>query len=159
MTFDNRTVSKTQTHHITGLPYASSLNNKTTGWTNFSNVETDDGYFIFNYEDASVLSPTFNVPNNIDVEVKPSVYSYHSNGFVSHTHTLYVCASSTAVKSGASKDYKASISLVGVEGCDEDSFNATMTTSAKNISFYVYGKRKSADYPEFFMNNCKIVYR
>lgn len=159
MTFDNRTVSKTQTHHITGLPYASSLNNKTTGWTNFSNVETDNGYFIFNYEDASVLSPTFNVPNNIDVEVKPSVYSYHSNGFVSHTHTLYVCASSTAVKSGASKDYKASISLVGVEGCDEDSFNATMTTSAKNISFYVYGKRKSADYPEFFMNNCKIVYR
>lgn len=159
MTFDNKTVSKTQTHHITGLPYASSLNNKTTGWTNFSNVETDDGYFIFNYEDASVLSPTFNVPNNIDVEVKPSVYSYHSNGFVSHTHTLYVCASSTAVKSGASKDYKAGISLVGVEGCDEDSFNATMTTSAKNISFYVYGKRKSADYPEFFMNNCKIVYR
>lgn len=159
MTFDNRTVSKTQTHHITGLPYASSLNNKTTGWTNFSNVETDNGYFIFNYEDASVLSPTFNVPNNIDVEVKPSVYSYHSNGFVSHTHTLYVCASSTAVKSGASKDYKASISLVGVEGCDEDSFNVTMTTSAKNISFYVYGKRKSADYPEFFMNNCKIVYR
>lgn len=159
VTFDGKTIEKSQTHHITGLPYASSLNNNTTGWTNFSNVETDNNYFIFNYEDASVLSPTFNIPDNINVAVIPSVYSYHSNGFVSHTHTLYVSASSSAVKDGVSKDYKASINLVGVGGCKEDTFNVTMTASAKNISLYVYGKRKTADYPEFFINNCRIVYR
>lgn len=160
VTFDNKTVSSaTQTHYITGLPYKASLNKNTPGWSNFVNVETDNDYFIFNYEDASVLSPAFNIPNSIEVDVRPSVYSYHSNAFVSHTHTLYVSASSTPQKAGISKDYKASINLVGVAGCVEDSYSVTMSSSAQHISFYVYGKRKTADYPEFFINQCKILYR
>lgn len=163
MTFDNRTVSKTQTHHITGLPYASSLNKKTTGWTNFSNVETDDGYFIFNPDAASVLSPRFYIPGNTDVVVTLAVYAYHTNAAASYKPTVYVKASSSPATDGVSMDIASSINLVGVSGCTDKDFNVQMSSNAANISLYVYGKKSTSiwtpDYPEFFMNNCKIVYR
>lgn len=163
MTFDNRTVSKTQTHHITGLPYASSLNNKTTGWTNFSNVETDSGYFIFNPDAASVLSPTFYIPGNTDVVVTLAVYAYHTNAVASYKPTVYVKASSSPATDGVSMDIKSSINLVGVSGCTDKDFNVQMSSNATNISLYVYGKKSTSvwtpDSPEFFMNNCTIFYR
>ena len=163
MTFDNRTVSKTQTHHITGLPYASSLNNKTTGWTNFSNVETDSGYFIFNPDAASVLSPTFYIPGNTDVVVTLAVYAYHTNAVASYKPTVYVKASSSPASDGVSMDIKSSINLVGVSGCTDKDFNVQMSSNATNISLYVYGKKSTSvwtpDSPEFFMNNCTIFYR
>jgi hypothetical protein len=75
-----------------------------------------------------------------------------------------VSAASSPVQSGASAEIKASISLVGVEGCDDKDFNVQMSSDGKkNISLYVYGKKNKgwlsgADYPEFFMNKFTLMY-
>lgn len=163
MTFDGVSDEASVDCHITGLPYASSLNKQTTGWTNFSNVETDDGYFIFNPDAASVLSPRFYIPGNTDVVVTLAVYAYHTNAVASYKPTVYVKASSSPATDGVSMDIASSISLVGVSGCTDKDFNVQMSSDAANISLYVYGKKSTSiwtpDSPEFFMNNCKIVYR
>ena len=163
MTFDGVSDDASVDCHITGLPYTSSLNNKTTGWTNFSNVETDNGYFIFNPDAASVLSPTFYIPGNTDVVVTLAVYAYHTNAAASYKPTVYVKASSSPATDGVSMDIKSSISLVGVEGCTDKDFNVQMSSNATNISLYVYGKKSTSvwtpDSPEFFMNSCTILYR
>lgn len=164
VTFDNVTKSSNLPCHVTGIPYEVSLNKNTSGWTNFSNVETDSGYFIFNPDDAHVLSPAFHIPSSVNVTVTLDVYAYHTNATAKYEPTVYVKASSTPVKLGESASISSSISLVGVAGCKSKDFNVQMTSSAKNISLYVYGKENKgwlsgADYPEFFMNKFVLKYR
>lgn len=166
--FDGVTKSVTQACHVTGIPYVTSLNNNTSGWTNFSNVETDNGYFIFNPDHASVLSPTFHIPSSIpsiNVTITIAVYAYHTNATAEYKPKVYVSAASSPVQSGASEVITSSISLVGVEGCDDKNFDVQMSSDGKeNISLYVYGKKNKgwlsgADYPEFFMNKFTLMYR
>lgn len=135
------------------------MNKNTSGWSSFSNVERDKDYFIFNISDAYVLSPTFAISANTNVDVTLGVYAYHTNATVSYTPTVYVMGSSTPVKNGASLTINGKASLVGVEGCTNKTFATSMSNSAKNISIYVYGKKNGWDYPEFFINYCKIAYR
>lgn len=145
--------------HITGLPYETSMNKNTTGWSNYSNVERDNGYFIFNPNDAYVLSPAFTIPDDINTTVTLAVYAYHTSAFRSYEPTVYVKGSDKPVKEGDSKTFKGSISLVGVEGCSKKDFSTILTNTATSISIYVSGEKKGADIPEFFINYCKIAYR
>jgi hypothetical protein len=157
--FDNVTNEGSSNCHITGLPYETSMNKNTTGWSNYSNVERDNGYFIFNPSDAYVLSPKFSIPDDINSTVTLAVYAYHTNIFKTYKPTVYVKGSNIPVKQGAAETINGSASLVGVEGCSKKDFQTTLKNDASHISIYVYGEKKSSDYPEFFINYCKIAYR
>lgn len=74
MTFDNRTVSKTQTHHITGLPYT--LSHPAQGWSIVENgavnyIRFTDQYIFLTSDSStgSVKTPDFNIPGNTNVSV------------------------------------------------------------------------------------------
>lgn len=100
VTFDGKTVSKTQTHHITGLPYV--LTHPAQGWSIVENGAVTYTYFGDNYifltsdsSTGSVKTPDFHIPGNVDISVSTtfkrirdgiltdwtfSVHTYDSNG-------------------------------------------------------------------------------
>lgn len=168
--FDGLTISGTSDKlYITGLPYISTLTKNTTGWTNFNNVETDSKCFIFNTDAASVLSPRFSFSDGVSVNIKTTlnVYAYHTNATAEYKPKVYVNASSTPVHEakGASASVSSSIAVMDIGGVPVDkSFDLTMSSSAANLSIYVYGKKNKgwlngADYPEFFIKKCTVLYR
>jgi hypothetical protein len=169
-TFDGVSVSGTSdVLYITGLPYVTNLTKNTTGWTNFNNVETDGKCFIFNTDAASVLSPRFSFPNGVSVNTKVTlnVYAYHTNATADYSPKVYVNASMTPVHAaqGPSASVSSKIAVMDAGGDPVDkSFDLTMSNSAANLSIYVYGKKNkgwlgAADYPEFFIKKCSILYR
>lgn len=100
VTFDGKTVTKTQTHHITGLPYV--LTHPAQGWSIVENGVVTYTYFGDNYifltsdsSTGSVKTPDFHIPGNVDISVSTtfkrirdgiltdwtfSVHTYDSNG-------------------------------------------------------------------------------
>ena len=105
LTFDNKTVTKTQTHHITGLPYTVSfygITSAPTGWTTIGLVSWEgyklnagDGakYLRLRGEDSysargKALSPEFHIPGNIDVSTVLDCCHYESYGGA--TRKVYV---------------------------------------------------------------------
>ncbi|MBQ8531384.1 MAG: DUF4493 domain-containing protein [Parabacteroides sp.] len=81
MTFDGTTVTKENTHYITGLPYSYDLRTSSTlpsGWTVVGDTDWDDGcgqqiLYTYNtsssYNYASVYSPQFKIPES-DIDIK-----------------------------------------------------------------------------------------
>ena len=95
------------------------------------------------------------------------MYAYHTNATAEYKPTVYVNASSTPVHEakGASASVSSSIAVMDAGGDPVDkSFDLTMSSSAANLSIYVYGKKNKGwlsgpDYPEFFIKKCTILYR
>lgn len=86
-TFDGKTQSKTQTHHITGLPYSAAppKNSGTNPWIDSKGNNTWNSDCVQLYYSAAtyprIISPTFNIPQDINVDVSTKIYReyYWSN--------------------------------------------------------------------------------
>lgn len=77
VTFDGKTVSKTQTHHITGLPHRAAPPTTSIGWSAEAGNITWEGNRVDMYYSAAqypkIKSPIFNIPSSINVQVQPDI--------------------------------------------------------------------------------------
>lgn len=88
MTFDNRTVSKTQTHHITGLPYRASppvsvSTSSVYGWTNGEGnaQKWESGYLqlgVHGSKQVQTAYKDFYIPSTIDVSLSSKIAAHNA---------------------------------------------------------------------------------
>lgn len=76
-TFDNRTITKTQTHHITGLPHKAAPPTTSNGWSaaagNISWEGTRVNMYYSSGKYPKIKSPLFYLPSSINVLVQPDI--------------------------------------------------------------------------------------
>lgn len=148
MTFDGITVSKTNTHHITGLPYNISFQNnvKPTGWELYNNAsgggETNPKRLILKEGEAYALTPAFYIPGNIDVNAVLNCYAYGGSVPKPYKPTVAIntveSASNGTVSgtlTGSNKYPNAGASYVNI------SSKITFTTSLLKICIYTNGDK------------------
>ena len=169
-TFDGATVSGSETYHVTGLPYSQKFKNEnTTGWETNNTEYSANKFLSFKPTDASLLSPSFYVPdnNNIDVIVTTPVHAYHTYALVTYSPTLYVSASNTAIKSGKTKSFTATTDMASDKNEEtlfkSETFDVSLSSNATHISLYVYGKEEKkyglTDIGRLMMLSCSIEYK
>lgn len=136
MTFDNRTVSKTQTHHITGLPYRASppvsvSTSSVYGWTNGEGnaQKWESGYLqlgVHGSKQVQTAYKDFYIPSTINVSLSSKIAAH--NAPVNTTCSIIIGSSTVlSVSSGGSViDYKTTEK--------EDTVSTQMTTSDYRVT-------------------------
>ncbi len=141
-TFDNKTVIKKQTHHITGLPYKKDFttDTDTSGWTFVERTEYNKGYSkdyksgcgyplyyaYTNDNGCHLFSPTYYMPESVSV-------TYHADfcagntGYTSKSYNIY-----GGVTTGTTVKQDLKISIQEKNACLTDGFNfATLSTTTQ----------------------------
>lgn len=96
LTFDNKTVEKSQTHHITGLPYTAAppTNTGDHSWSikSGSGISWESSYVLLTSSSGSprIASPVFNIPASIGVQVLSQVYRNDFYTVASNRFKIYV---------------------------------------------------------------------
>lgn len=136
MTFDNRTVSKTQTHHITGLPYRASppvsvSTSSVYGWTNGEGnaQKWESGYLqlgVHGSKQVQTAYKDFYIPSTINVSLSSKIAAH--NAPVNTTCSIIIGSSTVlSVSSGGSViDYKTTEK--------EETVSTQMTTSDYRVT-------------------------
>lgn len=163
MTFDNKTVSRTQTHHITGLPHKIEQMGKSRdyGWTWGNTSFTQNDRASMTYNDSWGLSPKFYIPEDKTATVSVNAYAIAYKLTLNYKPSLYVTASSTAEKSGTSKEIATQSSNpgAGLSACKlYQYYDIVFTSSVSNLSVYAYSAKGSGACAVFFAK-CEILYQ
>lgn len=128
LTFDNKTVEKSQTHHITGLPYTAAPPTNT-DWSSGRDVSFNANYVRFgngaNANGGYITYSKFYLPSNIDVAVSAKINAY---GAPINT-TTYIEVSGSRIFECASNSTLISYKTVTME----DTKNSTLLTSNNTI--------------------------
>lgn len=152
-TFDGKTQSKTQTHHITGLPYSKDFTTDSSidGWSfiekNYDKTyereyKSEVGYIMYyaytNDYGCNIFSPTFFIPQDSNVIVSSSsVYYAGTTLHNDKTYTVYV-----GLTTGTTVKQDKNTSITEKEYCSTSGFNKaqisspfTMTNQMNRFSF------------------------
>ena len=109
-TFDGIKVEKSQTHHITGLPYrVSNMGNFADyGWegNNVTDLSTSNTASMAHGDNTYLLSPTFSIPSAVNVKVNLNLSGYKLTLY--YDPYLYINATNSASKG----DFKIEVSNV-----------------------------------------------
>ena len=126
MTFDNKKISKTQTHHITGLPYSAAPPTEN-DWSKSGAVSFRSGDVRFGNGggDGSITYTKLHIPGNVNVSVKAKIDAY---GAPVNT-TSYVEVGGSRVLECTSNSGAFNYRTVTLE----DTASATFTTSDNTI--------------------------
>ena len=127
MTFDKKKISKTQTHHVTGLPYSASPPSKD-DWSKSSSVSFDSDRVVFGNGGGagSITFSKLHMPSTVNVSVKAKIDAY---GAPVNT-TSYIDIGGSRVFECTSNSGAFNYKTVTLE----DTKNATLTTSNKTVT-------------------------
>lgn len=136
-TFDNKTVTKTQTHHITGLPYDIDFRNTSEGWNLFDNCSRDAEGLHFDPTATPYANRAFYIPSDLNV----SLYLYSG---VRLNATSAISVSHLNVKIGSQNNdevLKAPVKFAGgtTTTTSETQVNGTLKSSSNSIELKTNG--------------------
>ena len=113
------------------------------------------------YNDSWGLSPKFYIPEDKTATVSVNAYAIAYKLTLNYKPSLYVTASSTAEKSGTSKEIATQSSNpgAGLSACKlYQYYDIVFTSSVSNLSVYAYSAKGSGACAVFFAK-CEILYQ
>lgn len=145
VTFDKKTVSKTQTHHITGLPYTKDFTKDSSieGWEfvgkdydkSYSrDYKSGNGYIVYYaYTDdygCNLFSPSFHVPQDLTINVAyQAAFNAGTTLHKDKSYTVYA-----GVTTGTMLVKTASTSITEKTYCSTSGYNTAQISSTSGLS-------------------------
>lgn len=166
--------SAPQTVHITGLPYDANWFNSTdtTGWETTGTVKFNDngyGYRTFKFysssETGAIFSPSFNLPNNVNVHYDVKAY-FKTTAIGSNTCNLVtgITSGTTVPSSTQTKTINQKMNSAGQKPSESQyttcSFDATMSNGQRvYITDSHPSLRWNGSTHYFIIGRCNVMYR
>jgi hypothetical protein len=168
MTFDGKTVSKSQTHHITGLPYAAappSNNSDKTGGHPWTEDQRGWGVVYFQWNDTEFItwntsgsgatniigSPVFNIPSEIPIGISMMAHGFYQKVVISYKYNV----KGKVHAGGDSVDFTADGSDLNY---DLHSIN-TLKLTPSNPKIQIENTHKSGDGNRLYIESVSVMYR
>ena len=166
MTFDGTTVTKENTHYITGLPYSISFKDNTSpnGWT-FSNKGEAFNYISLKPVTAFALSMAFYIPVDINVNAILKAYAYGGSLPSKYKPKVSIQPASSGEEGTVDITLQGDVDYPSLATWSEiNSGNEILTSAKSKFCIYISGNKQSGSVAigndiGVVCDNFKVVYR